>query len=45
MLRWISKEYARIRTAERLDEEGDKIFNELKKEFYACKGWRQVGRE
>ncbi len=39
------KEYARIRTAERLDEEGDKIFNELKKEFYACKGWRQVGRE
>jgi len=33
------KEYSRIKVAEKLNEEGNKIFRELKKEFYALKGW------
>src|SRR3989338_5890361 len=32
-------EYKRIEAAERFDDEGNKAFEELKKEFYQLKGW------
>ncbi|MBL7129807.1 MAG: B12-binding domain-containing radical SAM protein [Candidatus Omnitrophica bacterium] len=31
--------YKRIETAEKLDNEGNRVFEELKKEFYQLKGW------
>jgi len=34
------KEYPRIETAEKMDEVGNKVFRELKKEFYGLKGWK-----
>ena len=36
------KEYPRIKKAEKYDAEGDRIFLELKKEFYAIKGWKET---
>jgi anaerobic magnesium-protoporphyrin IX monomethyl ester cyclase len=33
------KDYGRIRIAEKLDDEGNRYFEELKKEYYAIKGW------
>jgi len=34
------KEYPRIETAEKMDEKGNRVFRELKKEFYELKGWK-----
>jgi len=33
------RDYGRIRIAEKLDDEGNRYFEDLKKEFYARKGW------
>ncbi|MFC1624222.1 B12-binding domain-containing radical SAM protein [Candidatus Omnitrophota bacterium] len=33
------KEYPKIKKAEGLDEEGNKVFRQLKEEFYDLKGW------
>lgn len=38
-------EYSRIKVAERFDNEGNRVFEELKKEFYHSKGWLFQERE